>query len=63
MKITHSPDPRPKRKAEYPDIGDQLDAIWKAIDALVEDGAMVPVETVEMLAKIKAVKGKYAKKR
>ena len=39
-----------KRAAEYPTIGDQLDALWKGGDA-----------AAEMLAKVQAVKNKYPK--
>ena len=39
-----------KRAAEYPSIGDQLDALWKGGDA-----------AAEMLAKVQAVKTKYPK--
>ena len=39
-----------KRVAEYPSIGDQLDALWKGGDA-----------AAEMLAKVQAVKTKYPK--
>lgn len=39
-----------KRVAEYPPIGDQLDALWKGGDA-----------ATEMLAKVQAVKAKYPK--
>jgi hypothetical protein len=39
-----------KRVAEYPAIGDQLDALWKGGDA-----------QTEMLAKVMAVKAKYPK--
>ena len=38
------------RRAEYPTIGDQLDALWKGGDA-----------QTEMLAKVMAVKAKYPK--
>lgn len=38
------------RAAEYPPIGDQLDALWKGGDA-----------AQEMLAKVQAVKAKYPK--
>jgi len=40
----------PKRVAEYPPIGDQLDALWKGGDA-----------AAEMLATVQAVKAKYPK--
>ena len=39
-----------KRAAEYPPIGDQLDALWKGGEA-----------AAEMLAKVQAVKQKYPK--
>jgi hypothetical protein len=39
-----------KRAAEYPTIGDQLDALWKGGDA-----------ATQMLAKVQAVKNKYPK--
>jgi hypothetical protein len=39
-----------KRIAEYPTIGDQLDALWKGGDA-----------AAVMLAKVQAVKAKYPK--
>ena len=38
------------RSAEYPPIGDQLDALWKGGEA-----------AAEMLAKVQAVKAKYPK--
>lgn len=39
-----------KRQAEYPAIGDQLDALWKGGEA-----------AAEMLAKVQAVKSKFPK--
>jgi len=39
-----------KRQAEYPPMGDQLDALWKGGEA-----------AAEMLAKVQAVKNKYPK--
>ena len=39
-----------KRAAEYPPIGDQLDALWKGGEA-----------AAEMLAMVQAVKAKYPK--
>ena len=44
------PDYYAKRRAEYPAVGDQLDAQWKGGDA-----------AAEMQAKIQAVKAKYPK--
>ncbi|CAG2132545.1 hypothetical protein [Cupriavidus numazuensis] len=57
MKIIHQGNPRAKRKAEYPDIGDQLDAIWKAFAAM--DPADVPEPARAMLEQVRAVKVKY----
>jgi hypothetical protein len=55
MKIEHNDDYRARRKAEYPNIGDQLDALWK----FVKDGDLVVVQ--DMLTKITAVKQRYPK--
>jgi len=44
------PDYYAKRRAEYPSIGDQLDAFWKGGD-----------EATAMLTRIQAVKDKYPK--
>lgn len=41
---------RAQRAAEYPSIGDQLDALWKGGDA-----------AADMLAQVQAVKNKYPK--
>lgn len=46
------PDYYAKRRAEYPSLGDQLDAIWKGADSQAFS---------EMIAKIAAVKAKYPK--
>ena len=46
----HNTQYRHQRRAEYPSIGDQLDALWKGGDALAE-----------MQAKIQTVKNKYPK--
>lgn len=45
-----NPDYYAKRRAEYPALGDQLDAVWKGADAMAL-----------MAAKIAAVKAKYPK--
>ena len=44
------------RADEYPPVGDQLDAIWKALAPLIESG-----EAESMLRRIQAVKNKYPK--
>lgn len=45
-----NPDYYASRRAEYPALGDQLDAVWKGADAMAV-----------MAAKIAAVKAKYPK--
>lgn len=45
-----------KRAAEYPSVGDQLDAIWKALK-----GLKLSPEVLEVLNKIESVKTKYPK--
>ncbi|MBB3010623.1 hypothetical protein [Cupriavidus alkaliphilus] len=57
MKITHRPDHAPLRRAAYANVGDQLDAIWKALAAL--DPATLPPETHAMLEQVQAVKERY----
>lgn len=56
MKIEHNVDYRDKRRAEYPDIGDQLDALWHALS-----GTALGKIGEEMRARIQAVKAKYPK--
>jgi hypothetical protein len=58
MKITHYDDHRPERAAAYPSVGEQLDAIWKFIE---QSGVAMPVQTAEMLERIKAVKERFPK--
>lgn len=43
------------RRRAYPLSGDQLDMIWKAIDAM-NGGRAVPADALQMLADIKQVK-------
>lgn len=57
MRITHLDPHDERRRAEYPDIGDQLDAIWKAL-ALNPD---LPPDTADMLKRVQQVKDKYPK--
>ena len=49
------------RKAEYPDIGDQLDIIWKQFKAQKDSGISLADETNTMIDKIFSVKEKYKK--
>lgn len=55
-----APDPTYKdlRRMEYPSIGDQLDAIWKAMDAI---GTPLSGDAAALLDRIKAVKQAHPK--
>ena len=46
------------RAAEYPNIGEQLDALWKAI---ASNPKGLPIETTDMLASVQAVKARHPK--
>ena len=48
---------RGPRAANYPNIGDQLDALWKVVEKM--DG--LPIETVKLLSEIQRVKNMYPK--
>jgi len=51
-----------KRAAEYPSIGDQLDAIWKQLGYLRLKGGIDLIQDADdMLGEILAVKKKYKK--
>lgn len=60
MKINHKSDYAARRRAEYPSIADQLDALWKLIDATT-GAANIPADSATVLNAIKAVKQKYPK--
>lgn len=57
MKIKHDADYRQKRAAEYPDIGDQLDAIWKEL----EQRPLLDSDAENMLNRVKEIKQRYPK--
>lgn len=59
-KITHNPDPGPLREKAYPAAGDQLDALWKIVDALMS-GSAPPADALAIRDKVAAVKAKYVK--
>lgn len=60
-KVVHAPDPGPLRAAAYDHYGDQMDAMWKAIDAITQ-GRPVPQESIEAMNRWKAVKARYPKR-
>ena len=59
-KIIHSPDPRPLRQAAYPSTGDQLDAMWKIVEAMLA-GQAPPADALQVRDAVKAVKIKFRK--
>ncbi len=53
-----------KRKAEYEKqipLTDQLDAILKAFDMVLQDDGDLPYELIDIIEKWQAVKAKYPK--
>lgn len=61
MKISHKENPIPLRLASYPDIGDQLDAIFKGFEALREQGIELPQETLDWMSQIREIKSTFKK--
>jgi hypothetical protein len=59
-KIIHNPDPGPLRAKAYPSTGEQLDAVWKILNALV-DGTVPPQDALKVRDAVAAVKTKFAK--
>ncbi|WP_374419473.1 hypothetical protein [Chromobacterium sp.] len=58
-RISHTDPYRLRRQADYPDVGEQLDAIWKALAALPS----LPPDARQMLTRIQHVKTTYPKPR
>lgn len=58
MKIHHVDDYAQRRAAEYPPIGDQLDALWKALES---DKAKLPKEARDVMDRVLHVKQKFPK--
>lgn len=53
---------RAKRAHDYPKIGDQLDALHKAVQALASAGSVtLPDDYLSLLAKVQAVKQNHPK--
>lgn len=59
MKIEHKIDVGGLRRAEYPDVGEQLDAVFKMAKSLRDQGIRIPDETIAWIASCEAVKQKY----
>jgi hypothetical protein len=58
MKLHHTGDYRVKREGEYPPIGDQIDALWKALEP---NKTKLPKEARDMMERVQAVKRKFPK--
>lgn len=60
-KILHREDHAPKRRAEYPAVEDQLDAIYKLASSLQDQGIMLPDEVKLWIDQCSEVKRKHPK--
>lgn len=61
MKIIHESDYYTRRAKAYPEITDQLDALFKIAKALQNIGIVLPADAVEILDQISAVKQTFPK--
>lgn len=62
MIINHHRPYREARKKLYPDLKDQVGALWKAIDEFAsQTGILLPQESADMLNRIHEVKAKCPK--
>ena len=61
MKIEHTRSYTAARRAEYPPVGDQLDAVFKLATFLAETGTLLPAEVHTWVQQIQAVKDRYPK--
>lgn len=62
MKIIHYDDHVKARAAAYPDVGDQLDALWKLFDRMYGAGEFPVPAAQAMRERIADVKQRYPKK-
>ena len=62
MKINHREDPISRRRANYPSITDQLDAIYKGFKDLADQGFTFSDETKKWLGDIEGVKLSFPKR-
>lgn len=60
MIINHKRCYKESRRSEYPDIGDQLDAVYKLAKAL-QGTIELPVDVLKWIADIDEVKTKFKK--
>lgn len=61
MKIHHKGDYAARRRAEYPEIGEQLDAVYKLASQLRARGEQMPPEVDLWIDAVDEVKKTYPK--
>ena len=61
MKIKHKEDHGYLRASRYPNLGNQLDAIYKGFVALKEQGIQLPQETLDWMSEIRLIKSTFKK--
>lgn len=61
MKLRHDPAPGPLRAKAYPQPGEQLDALWKIVNALIE-GQEIPADALAVRDAVAQVKNKFRKR-
>jgi hypothetical protein len=59
MKINHRENPIPRRRASYPSITDQIDAIYKGFKDLEEQGFKFNEETKGWMRAVSEVKATF----
>jgi hypothetical protein len=59
--LRHRTDYADHRRAGYPPIGDQLDAVMKIARALAAQGIQLPPDAMAVVEKCEAVKARYRK--
>jgi hypothetical protein len=62
MKIHTQIDVKPRRAADYMDVGEQLDALMKGFVALAAQGVTLPPETTAWIEHCQAVKERHPKR-
>jgi len=59
LKIKHHEPYRELRRAAYPPLGDQLDAVYKLAKHLQEKGESLPAEVCDWVEQCRLVKEKF----
>lgn len=59
MKIKHCTDMRDRRRCQYPDVSEQLDALFHLAETLTAQGQTFPPPVVQWLERIRQIKERY----